>query len=51
VLAAALLGATLVVERYYALFRAQPAYYVRLRCQLTAVAGIALLLSAALVSG
>ena len=50
VLAAAILVLTLAVERSHALFRRQPPYYARLRLELTAVASIALLLSAALAA-
>ena len=49
VLAAIILSLTLVVERSHALFRPQPPYYARLRLELTAVAAITLLLSAALM--
>ncbi len=48
VLAAMLLCITLAAERTQALFRPQPAYYAALRLQLTAVATIGLLVSAAL---
>jgi hypothetical protein len=46
VLCAALYPATVLVERRANLFRAQPAYYARLRLQLTAVATATLLLAA-----
>lgn len=39
---------TVVIERLSPLFRAQPPYYARLRLQLTSVATVSLLLSAAL---
>ncbi len=47
-LCALLYPATVVLERSAGLFRPQPAYYARLRLQLTAVATIALLVAAAL---
>lgn len=50
VLCALLFPATVLVERRMALFRAQPAYYASMRLQLTSVATLALLLSAALLS-
>lgn len=46
--AAALLGLMLLVERSHTLFRPQPAYYARLRIELTVVAGLALLVSASI---
>jgi len=48
VLCALLYPLTVVVERSHPLFRAQPAYYARLRLQLTVVATVSLLGSAAL---
>ena len=50
-LCSALFPLTVVVERNLALFRPQPAYYASLRLQLTAVATLALLVSAALAGG
>ena len=47
-LCALLYPLTVVVERVTPLFRAQPPYYARLRLQLTTVATVSLLLSAAL---
>lgn len=47
-LAAALLALMLLVERSHTLFRPQPAYYARVRIELTVVAVLALLLSAAI---
>jgi hypothetical protein len=49
-LAAALLVFTLRLERRHPLFRPQPAYYARLRLQLTAVAGTCLVAAALLAS-
>ena len=45
-LCALLFPGTILVERSQALFRPQPAYYARLRLQLTLVATLALVLSA-----
>ena len=47
-LCALLFPLTVVVERSHTLFRPQPPYYARLRLQLTVVATVSLLLSAAL---
>lgn len=47
-LCALLYPMTVVVERSHTLFRPQPPYYARLRLQLTVVATVSLLLSAAL---
>lgn len=49
ILCAALYPATVIVERRGRIFRAQPAYYARLRVQLTAVATASLLLATALL--
>ena len=49
-LCAALYPATVLVERRARIFQAQPPYYARLRLQLTAVATVSLLLTAALLS-
>ncbi len=46
---ASLLPATILVERQVGIFRAQPAYYARLRLQLTTVAVAALLVAVALL--
>ena len=50
-LCAALFPATVLVERRHPLFGPQPAYYARLRAQLSAVATLALVLSAARLPG
>lgn len=44
--AAAILGITLLIERSHTLFKPQPAYYARMRVELTVVACAALLLCA-----
>jgi hypothetical protein len=49
VLCAVLYPSTVMLERRMRLFRAQPPYYARLRLQLTVVATLTLLLSAALL--
>ena len=50
-LCALLFPATLLVERRHALFRPQPAYYARLRSQLSLIAALALVLAAARLPG
>jgi hypothetical protein len=40
---------TVIAERRYALFKPQPAYYARLRLQLTLVATISMLIAVALL--
>tara|TARA_R110000823_G_scaffold47903_20_gene122048 strand:+ start:22815 stop:23258 length:444 start_codon:yes stop_codon:yes gene_type:complete len=50
-LLACLLVALLLVERRHPLFLLQPRYYRRLRCNLTTVAAVSLLLSWTLTSG